>query len=232
MTKSLSVKMTRGETTLGWIYMVLQLLFLPTALVLLNATLRAPLDEVELNFLFFCLNFLCVTVIFRRYLLDCGRISLAAPGKCLKAAVSGYFMYWGLSFVVSLFILSVYPEFNNVNDSAIQVLVDNNFALTAIGTILLVPVTEEALFRGLIFQRLHHKSRFWAYTVSAVAFCLPHVLGYIGLYSPLHLLLCFLQYLPAGIALAWAYEKADSIWAPILLHTFVNLTGVAAMTAR
>lgn len=224
--------MTHGETVWGWIYMILQLLFIPTGLVLINIFLPKPLNDAELNFLFFCVNFLCVTVISHKYLIACGRISLAAPGKCVVAAVFGYLIYWGLSFAVSMCILLVYPEFNNVNDAAIQTMVDSNFALTAIGTILLVPVTEEVLFRGLIFQGLHGKSRFWAYAVSALAFCLPHVLGYIGLYSPLHLLLCFLQYLPAGLALAWAYERADSIWAPVLLHTFVNLTGVGAMIAR
>lgn len=224
--------MTRAETALGWIYMALQLLFLPTVLVLLNTFLQTPLDEAELNFLFFCLNFLCITVIFRKYLLRCGKISLGAPGKCLLSAAVGYGLYWALSLGVSMLILWVYPEFNNVNDAAIETMVDSNFALTAIGTILLVPVTEEVLFRGLIFQGLHHKSRILAYAVSSVAFCLPHVLGYIGLYSPLHLLLCFLQYLPAGIALAWAYERSDSIWAPVIIHTFVNLTGVGAMIAR
>ncbi len=230
--KALSVKMTRGEAISGWIYMVVQLLFLPTALVLANAMLHSPLDEAALNFVFFCLNFLCVTVIFHRYLISCGKISLADPGKCLITALLGYLLYWGLNFAVSLLILGIYPEFNNVNDASIQLLVDENFILTAIGTVLLVPVTEEVLFRGLIFQGLHRKSRFWAYTVSAIAFCLPHVLGYIGQYSPIHLLLCFVQYLPAGIALAWAYERADSIWAPIFIHTFINLTGVTAMLGR
>jgi membrane protease YdiL (CAAX protease family) len=230
--KNLSVKMTRTEFTLGWIYMAVQLLFLPTVLVLLNLYLKSPLDEAELNFLFFCLNFLCVTVIFHKYLLACGKISLSEPGKCLLSAIFGYVIYWVLSLGVSMVILWVYPEFMNVNDAAIETMVDSNFALTAIGTILLVPVTEEVLFRGLIFQGLHHKNRFLAYAVSSIAFCLPHVLGYIGLYSPLHLLLCFLQYLPAGIALAWAYERSDSIWAPVIMHTFVNLTGVSAMIAR
>lgn len=230
--KKLSVKTTQAELILGLVYLVLQLLFIPSILVIVNLILGGPLDETELNFIYFALNFLCVTVIFHKYLIACGKISLAAPGKTVVSAVFGYLIYWGLSFFVSLLILWVYPEFNNVNDTNIEAMVDNNFALMSIGTILLVPVTEEALYRGVIFQGLHHKSRFWAYAVSALVFCLPHVIGYIGAYSPLHLLLCFIQYLPAGLALAWSYERADSIWAPILLHTFVNLTGVGAMIAR
>ena len=36
------------------------------------------------------------------------------------------------------------------------------------------------------------------------------------------LLLSALQYLPAGVALGWTYEKAGNIWAPFLVHAFIN----------
>ena len=230
--KKLSVKLTPTETLLGWIYMGLQLFAIPTLLVVANQFTGTPLDETGLNIVYFVLNFLCVCLIFSKYLLACGKISLAAKRKTILSSVFGYLIHWGLGIVVSIVILSVYPEFNNVNDANIQSMVDSNFALTAIATILLVPITEEVLYRGLIFQGLHSKNRILAYAVSSLAFCLPHVLGYIGLYSPLHLLLCFIQYLPAGLALAWSYERADSIWAPILLHMFINLLGVGAMIVR
>ena len=42
-------------------------------------------------------------------------------------------------------------------------------------------------------------------------------------------LLCALQYLPAGVALGWTYEKADTIWAPILVHSMVNAVGMGLM---
>ena len=29
-------------------------------------------------------------------------------------------------------------------------------------------------------------------------------------------------FFPAGIALAWAYEKADTIFAPVLMHCLIN----------
>ena len=230
--KKLSVKLTPTETVLGWIYMGLQLFVVPSILVIANLILGNPLDETALNIIYFVLNFLCVTLIFRKYLVACGKIALRNKGHTLLSALFGYLIHWGLSIAVSLFILFVYPDFSNVNDANIQTMVDSNLVLTAIATILLVPITEEVLYRGLIFQGLHGKSRFLAYAVSALAFCLPHVLGYIGQYSPLHLLLCFIQYLPAGLGLAWAYERADSIWAPIILHTVVNLIGVGAMIVR
>ena len=47
-------------------------------------------------------------------------------------------------------------------------------------------------------------------------------LGYIGLYSPLELMMAVLQYLPAGLCLAWSYIRGDTIFAPIVIHAAVN----------
>ena len=62
--------------------------------------------------------------------------------------------------------------------------------------------------------------------VSVLAFAAIHVVGYIGLFDPVTLILCFVQYLPAGIILAAAYEKTDTIITPILIHIFINLIGI------
>ena len=104
-----------------------------------------------------------------------------------------------------------------------------NRLLMLIGTVILVPPVEECLFRGLIFGLFHRRSRLAAYAVSSLLFCAIHVIGYIGYYEPLHLLLCFVQYLPAGLALGWAYEFSGSIYAPTLIHMAVNAIGILSM---
>lgn len=227
--KQLSIRMTKNETIAGWIYFFLQLLVLPTLLVMGNFFLPRPLSEAELNFVIFFLNFSVVTIVFRKYLIACGKIALKTPFRCLSAAGIGLALYWGLSIIVSYVILSIDPDFMNVNDANIGTMAGSNFGLIALGVVLLVPITEECFFRGLIFQGLHHKNRYLAYAVSAFVFALPHVIGYIGLYPLRLLLLCLIQYLPAGLALAWAYERSDSIFAPTLMHMVINTIGVIAM---
>ena len=54
-------------------------------------------------------------------------------------------------------------------------------------------------------------------------------MGYFGVYTPMQLLISFLSYLPAGFCLGWAYEKADTIFAPILIHAAVNAIGIYGM---
>ena len=94
--------------------------------------------------------------------------------------------------------------------------------LVVIGTVILVPTAEECFFRGLIFRNLYGKSHWAAYLVSMLAFAFVHILGYAGQYTPLEMLMALLQYLPAGLCLAWSYTKADTIFAPIAIHAAVN----------
>ena len=225
----LSISMTRRETLLGWSYLLISLFVLPFALALLNGFLKNPLSATEINLVFTGLNFIIVAAIFHRFLIASIGIVKEKPWHCLRFALFGFALYYLASLVFSFAVGWLYPDFSNVNDGAVMDLFQEYPTLMALSTIFLVPITEETLYRGLLFQGLHHKSRLLAYAISTLVFASIHVMGYIGLYDFVTLCLCFIQYLPAGIALAWAYEKSDTILAPILMHITINQIGVSVM---
>ncbi len=227
--KKLTVSLTHNERIWGWCYLAVQLLVLPTALQLIDLLLGDPLSDAQLNFVFFCINFICITVIFHRFLAQCGRISLAQPWLCLRYTGQGLLLYWLGSFLLGLLIARCFPDFSNANDQSIAAMTQENYALMSFGTVLLVPVVEETLYRGVVFGTLYERSPVAAYIVSAAAFAALHVVSYIGSYDPVYLLVSFVQYIPAGLCLAWAYVKADSIWAPVLMHITINQLGVLSM---
>ena len=43
-------------------------------------------------------------------------------------------------------------------------------------------------------------------------------------------LLAAVQYIPAGIALGWTYEKSNNIWAPIMMHMVINAISFGLLT--
>ena len=221
--------MTKYELRFGLAYIAVQIFVLPALLTQTNLLLDIPLSPVQLNFVLFCIDFICVTVIFHRFLLQGIQEVIRRPFIFLRAAGFGFLLYWIGSILVNMVIYAVYPDFSNVNDASISELTQQNWQLMSIGTVLLVPVTEETLYRGLIFGSLYKRSRFGAYALSTLIFASLHVVGYIGLYEPVHLLLCLLQYVPAGLCLALAYNMADTIWASILMHITINQLGVLAM---
>ena len=118
------------------------------------------------------------------------------------------------------------PDFVNLNDQSIAGMLKNSYWLMGIGTVLLVPMAEETLFRGLIFHGLYSKNKALAFAVSTMAFAAVHVISFIGKYDASLLLLSLLQYVPAGICLAFAYAKTGTVWTPIIMHTAINLIGV------
>lgn len=227
--KKLTVVPNSTQTLIGLIYLAIQLIVLQPVLVLINLMLPVPMTEATLNLVYFGVNFLVVVVTFYRFLLESGKIAIAAPFHCLRAAFLSMLAYWVGSLLVSTVIFSIYPEFINVNDSSISQMTQDNYGMMALGTVLLVPITEEVLYRGLIFGKLYNRSPFAAYSVSTLTFAALHVIGYIGMYEPVHLLLCLLQYIPAGLCLGWAYARANTIWAPILMHITINQIAMLSM---
>ena len=225
----LSLSMTRKEQVLGWCYLGFQMVVLPTLLTLGNQLLPQPLSESWVNAVFFLINFLSVWFIGHRFLWTSLKQAIATPFRTLRFAFLGFLLYFALNILVSGGILYFRPDFGNINDASIAQMTKENFALISFGTVFLVPPVEEFLHRGLIFGSLHRRSPVAGYLISAVVFSAVHVVGYIGSFDWALLGLCFVQYLPAGFCLAWAYVWADNIWTPILMHITINQIGMQAM---
>ena len=206
-----SPTLRRDETQLGWIYYVFQLLLLPSILTSLTALLTTPFSKAEVNFTYFLLNFMVMIWIFHRFLGASFRVMTGHPIVFCQAIVLGLFSYWVTSVATTWALHQLDPGFVNRNDASL-----------AVGTALLVPPVEECFYRGLMFRNLYKTSPIAAYLVSMAVFSLVHILGFIGSASPLSLLLSFVQYLPAGLWLAWTYTKADTIFAPIVMHGLIN----------
>jgi membrane protease YdiL (CAAX protease family) len=150
-------------------------------------------------------------------------------GRSIITYLKALALYWVSSILISHIILYLDPSFANVNDENIASLADQNYPLMTIGAVLLVPIVEETLYRGVVFGKLYQKNIPLAYCVSITVFSALHVVEYIGVYPSFKLLLCFLQYIPAGLFLAWSYVKSDTIWVPIFIHMTLNLIGMLAM---
>jgi len=225
-THSFSGNLTNQETISGFCYMVFQFLFLGEVLAWINGRIPQPLNLAELNFTFYLVNFIAILLIFHDFLSNALKQATRHPALLCQAVILGLAAYYAACYVMDWGISQLAPGYSNYNDQAITGMVNGNYFLMAVGTVVLVPPVEECLFRGLIFRNLYGKSRWAAYIISIAAFAIIHILGYIGRYEPLELVMAFLQYLPAGLCLAWAYTKADTIFAPILIHAIVNAVSI------
>jgi hypothetical protein len=90
------------------------------------------------------------------------------------------------------------------------------FVLQLVGLGVLVPLSEELIFRGLIYQRMKRLLPWWASAVLASAiFALYHG-------NPIQIIFAF----PMALALIWTLEHGHSLRYPVLFHMGANLTAV------
>lgn len=214
-------KMTPTARVLGWFYYVFQLLALPS--LLLAAASQRGWDDAQVNFGYYLLNFAACLLIFRTFLSD----SLAQAGEKLGRLLVTVVLGFGLYYLWSRAFTRLLPDFSNVNDEAVASMLHAHPALMLVGLVGLVPLAEECFYRGLLFTQV--KSRLWGYVLSTLVFAAVHVVGYVGTVDGGMLLLCMIQYIPAGLILAASCQASGTIFAPILIHTAVNAVAFIEM---
>ena len=221
--------LTRREKVWGFRYLLFELICLGALLRGLNQLLPTPLPRAEVNFLFFTINFLAVLVIFGGYLRAQLRQLPELVWNVVFTTIPGIFVYFMVNILMGQLIVALDPRFTSINDAGIGQMVEENYTLMFLGTVFFVPIAEECLFRGLVFRGLHDRNAALAWVVSVLLFAAIHVTGYVGSQPALTLLLCFVQYLPAGLCLAGAYRLSGSLISPILIHALVNLVGMISL---
>ncbi len=172
--------------------------------------------------IYFALNFVICLLIFRRFLVASFHTVTKRFAQTVQIVILSVVFCYALNCVVSLVAQLLQRSVVNDNQTVIETLLGHNPALMALCCCVFAPVTEECLMRGLVFGQIHRKSRVLAYAASVLLFAALHVWQTAAYHSVVNTLLVMLQYLPAGIALGWAYERSGTIWTSIFAHMLLN----------
>lgn len=216
-------KLSSKEFSWGMRYLLFQAVFLPGLLGLL------PVSDTELNLTFYCINFCCVLWILRRFLLQSIPSGWQQILRVVCIGIAFFLLYQASQFCLTAAFRLFGFSFTNKNDLFVIQMAREHYLLLFIGTVILVPVTEEALHRGVVFRGMYERSPMAAWLVSTVLFSLIHIMSYIGTCDFPTLALSFLQYIPAGLCLAGAYRLSGSLLCPVLIHMAVNATAMLSL---
>lgn len=116
----------------------------------------------------------------------------------------------------NLLTLSQLAEISQAYQETSEEFYSVSYAMQIIGLGMIVPIAEELLFRGVLYNRIKTITKpFSAMIWSALVFAMYHG----NLVQLIYAGLC-------GVMLAWIYEKYGSIKAPILAHICLNLTSI------
>lgn len=144
----------------------------------------------------------------------------------LLSAAAQAVIWWLIVRVATAFYIAVLSRFGVAPSVAQEERLVRLFGKGATGLILallvavaIAPLVEELLFRGFVYQAFRQRVGVgWAIFINAVLFGLVHFDVY--LFVPLTLI---------GAALAWLFEREDSLGPPVMLHALNNLISVLAL---
>lgn len=127
---------------------------------------------------------------------------IAAAGVILNQLLSG--------------VMEAFAVTEHFSNAAQEGLLGSGAAVQLIGLGVVVPIMEELLFRGLVYQRLKKYFPVWASVLlGAAVFALYHG-------NMVQIIFAF----PMALAMLLAYEKWKSLAVPVVFHMAVNLSTV------
>ncbi len=138
-----------------------------------------------------------------------------------RAEILGYIfllgigLQMGIAGVVNL-ISSIKPEWFNAYDEVINTLGMGNSLISTVYIAIIAPISEEIIFRGVIMEKFRKNMTFFkANILQALLFGIYHMNIVQGTYA-------FIMGLFAGLV----YYKLKSLYAVILLHMIINISGL------
>ena len=219
-------RMTSQERARGWVFFALFVLVFPLVMGQIQRTVGGELPVAEANVIYYLLSATLVFLVFWSFLRSSFHRLLDRLPENLFALVTGLGGAAVLHLLASLIPLPVTDP--NPASYAEQFLLAPSATIAIL--VVLMPVVEEVLFRGLLFGSLRPYSRPLAWTVCVVGYALYCVWQFVFSFGTVDLryLLLAVRYLPMSAALTWCYDRGGSIWSAVLLHMILNAYTLAA----
>jgi uncharacterized protein len=124
----------------------------------------------------------------------------------------------GVNLVNNLIMLALGVEVQAEQFSNLMASLDQPAALLITG-ILFAPLLEETIFRGFLFNGLRQK---WGWAAAALVSSAIFATGHLSIAA-------FIPTFALGFLFAYLFQKSNSIWPGIILHTLINSVSLCAL---
>ncbi len=217
----------------GLIYIPMHCWVVPLLVVLVDELSdKINLNEAVMNLIIYAIGFLFCLLFMWKFLKSSFDDIFESNTRFFGLIIRSFGLYYALAVVTSWIVVAIVGDYElaiNPNSADINALAGENFNVMAAMTVIFAPIVEECMFRGALFGTIRKKSRFLAYFVTIVFFAFYHLYAYFITDYTWQLWVYLLQYVPATFVFCRLYEKSGTIWAPIALHSVINLIALSAV---
>lgn len=141
-----------------------------------------------------------------------------------KLILGGYLFILIGEFILGVLNILIYHQTETANNQNLMTILGHNPLVTvvfAISAVVLTPIAEELIFRGVLMNLFFKPNTFWPKVIlSGIVFSAGHVSTNI---------ISFLLYCMLGMTLAYVYRKSGDIRNSMLLHGLNNLVAMFLM---
>lgn len=215
-------QLTVEEQRVGWVFFALYLFVFPFLVGLVTRFLEEHLElgvpAAQSSAIYYAAVLLLLVAVFWDFLKNAFRILSDNTRRNLFALVVGFL--GGMLFTVLLSLIPLPVENPVIGDYRGQFLLAPGFTTAVV--MFLRPMTEEILYRGLLFGSLRKMNRPLAYAVSIGLSALAAVWQFAVPDGGALYLLLALRYIPLAAAATWAYDIGGSVLTPMALRVILN----------
>lgn len=192
------------------------------------ASLDSMSMVIYLNVFIGIASLLMAIWIFKDFLLDNLRaFRVTILEDSIWSCSIGIGLVYALSFASNIIVMGLLAilgldKSSSANQQLVETLLNGAPLLMMFQAVILAPIVEEVLYRGLIFRTVYSYNKNAAHIISAFLFGFSHI--YSALFAgDLTQIIHLIPYMTMGFAFSYAYEKRGNICAPIIMHMLNNL---------
>ena len=147
-----------------------------------------------------------------------------STGKSIGYVIWGYVAIYAGQIVLGTLNIMLYHQTQTANNNEVSKIMANNMMVMVVfglSTVLLTPIAEELIFRGVLTNLFFKPSQFWPKLIlSGFVFSIGHMSTTV---------ISFLIYFYMGMVLAFLYQKTGQLKLSIALHGLNNLIAISQM---
>lgn len=147
-----------------------------------------------------------------------------STGKSIGYVIWGYVAIYAGQIVLGTLNIMLYHQTQTANNNEVSKIMANNMMVMVVfglSTVLLTPIAEELIFRGVLTNLFFKPNQFWPKLIlSGFIFSIGHMSTTV---------ISFLIYFYMGMVLAFLYQKTGQLKLSIALHGLNNLIAISQM---
>ena len=215
--------LSRKEALLGWLFVPVFALLVPLLLGAVVSYWPVEVGEAQKSTVYYLIGFL-YALIFLQHFVKSDWIALWDKKLLVVLTlILTHLLNVVLSFGIAALTVAVWQDGAQAFVSEIPGLSGSTAEGMFTPLVLLAPLAEEALFRGVVFGTLRRHSRAAAYIVSVALFAV-HSVWQTAVANPgVSFLFLAVTTVPVGVAAAFCYERTQNVWACALYRALINL---------